>query len=141
MTPRPTATADCRLGQRLGQRLLSSPALLGALPVLVALPLLGALVVAPPSWGQGRRQPEPHPSKPNLYDPDRTTCDAERIRTAFQQQLQPYRDQSPAVLAQLRRVQLEMTAKTLRRCVERNLLTRQQADQLFKELARSGTRP
>ncbi|MCP9941355.1 MULTISPECIES: hypothetical protein [Synechococcales] len=64
------------------------------------------------------------PSRPTVYDPDRTTCDAERIRTAFQQQLQPYADQSPAVLARLRQ-----------------LLTAQQADQLARELAASPIRP
>ncbi|MCP9889727.1 hypothetical protein KBY57_01475 [Cyanobium sp. Aljojuca 7D2] len=81
------------------------------------------------------------PSRPTLYDPDRTTCDVERIRRAFQQQLQPYADQSPAVLARLRELQLEMTRRSLKRCVERELLTAQQADQLARELAASPIRP
>jgi len=65
----------------------------------------------------------------------------EPIRTAFQRQLQPYADQSPAVLARLRKLQLEITQRSLKRCVERQLLTPQQADQLAKELAASPIRP
>lgn len=102
---------------------------------------LGSALLAPVAWSQGRRQPEPPPSRPTLYDPDRTTCDVERIRRAFQQQLQPYADQSPAVLARLRELQLEMTRSSLKRCVERELLTAQQADQLARELAASPIRP
>jgi hypothetical protein len=93
-----------------------------------------------PAMGQGR-QPALPPSRPTLYDPDRTTCEPERIRQAFQQQLQPFADQSDAVINQLRQVQLDMTRSSLRRCVSRELLTRQQADQLFRELATSPIRP
>ena len=103
--------------------------------------VLCTALLAPPAWSQGRRQPELPPSRPTLYDPDRTTCDMELIRTAFQQQLQPYADQSPAVLARLRELQLEMTRRSLKRCVERELLTAQQADQLARELAASPIRP
>lgn len=108
--------------------------------LLVAL-AVGAAFVAPPAWSQGRRQPEPPASKPTTYDPDRTTCDVELIRAAFQQQLQPYADQSEAVLARLRELQLEMTRSSLKRCVARELMTAQQANQLAKELAASPIRP
>jgi hypothetical protein len=107
----------------------------------VAAIALGSALLAPVAWSQGRRQPDPPPSRPTTYDPDRTTCDVERIRTAFQQHLQPYADQSAAVLARLRDLQLEMTRRSLKRCVERELLTTQQADQLAKELAASPIRP
>lgn len=103
--------------------------------------VLGSALLASPAWSQGRRQPEPPASRPTLYDPDRTTCDVERIRIAFQRQLQPYADQSPAVLARLRELQLEITQRSLKRCVERQLLTPQQANQLAKELAASPIRP
>ncbi|MEX0587662.1 MAG: hypothetical protein WD136_00220 [Cyanobium sp.] len=86
---------------------------------------------------QGRQQPPLPQSRPTLYDPDLTTCEPERIRLAFQQQLQPFADEGDAVMARLRQVQLEMTANTLRRCVGRELLGRQQADQLFRELSAS----
>ena len=103
--------------------------------------VLGSALLASPASSQGRRQPEPPASRPTFYDPDRTTCEVERIRTAFQRQLQPYADQSPAVLARLRELQLEMTRRSLKRCVERELLTPQQADQLSKELATTPIRP
>ena len=103
--------------------------------------VLGSALLAPPASSQGRRQPEPPASRPSHYDPDRTTCDVERIRTAFQQQLRPYADQSQVVLARLRELQLEMTRRSLKRCVERQLLTAQQADQLARELAASPIRP
>lgn len=102
---------------------------------------VGSLLLPAPTWSQGRRQPEPLPSRPTRYDPDRTTCDVERIRSAFQQQLQPYADQSAAVLTRLRELQLEMTRRSLKRCVVRELLTPQQADQLAEELAASPIRP
>lgn len=102
---------------------------------------LGSVLLVPPTWSQGRRQPDPPASLPTTYDPDRTTCDVERIRTAFQQQLRPYADQSEVVLARLRTLQLEMTRSSLNRCVARDLLTRQQADQLARELAASPIRP
>lgn len=107
--------------------------------------LVGCLVIcwsaAEASAGLGRQQPPPPSSPPTRYDPDRTTCEAERIRSAFRQQLQPYGDQSDAVIAQLRLIQLDMTRSTLRRCVSRDLMTRPQADQLFQELSTSPTRP
>ncbi len=65
----------------------------------------------------------------------------ERIRSAFQRQLLLYADQSPAVLVRLRELQLEITLCSLKRCVERQLLPPQQADQLAKELAASAIRP
>lgn len=98
-------------------------------------------VSGPPAWGQGRQQPDLPASRPSLYDPDRTTCEPERIRSAFQQQLQPFADQSEAVLTRLRQVQLDMTRRTLKRCVERDLLTPQQAVQLDQALTQSPIRP
>jgi hypothetical protein len=45
------------------------------------------------------------------------------------------------VLARLRQIQLEMTDKTLSRCVSRQLLSPEHAAQLSRELAESPTRP
>ena len=53
----------------------------------------------------------------------------------------PEAHQGDAVLARLRQIQLEMTAKTLSRCVSRQLLSPEQAAQLSRELAESPTRP
>jgi len=98
-------------------------------------------LIRAPLLAQGRQQSPPPASSQTLYDPDLSTCDSERIRTAFQQQLQPFADQGDAVLAYLRQIQLEMTAKTLSRCVSRQLLSPEQAAQLSRELAESPTRP
>ncbi len=125
-----------RWGQMIRRRL---PNLVIALVGCLICPVLGPFGLRA-AIGQGR-QPAIPPSRPALYDPDRTTCEPERIRQAFQQQLQPFADQSDAVINQLRQVQLDMTRSTLRRCVARELLSRQQADQLFQELSTSPTRP
>jgi hypothetical protein len=102
---------------------------------------LAVLMLGQPSWSQGRQQPDPPASRPTLYDADRTTCNPETIRSAFQQQLQPYADQSAAVLARLRQVQIDMTRRTLSRCVTRELLTPRQADQLARDLFEAPIRP
>lgn len=112
----------------------------GTLPALLAVALL-PLSFGEPARCQGRRQPEPPAPRPTLYDPDRSTCDPQRIRSAFQHQLQPYADQSAAVLAQLRLVQLDMVGRTLKRCVGRELLTAEQAAQLNLELTHAPIRP
>lgn len=109
---------------------------------LLAAVALGSTLLAPAVWGQeGRRQPEPPPSRPTTYDPDRTTCEVQLIRAAFQAQLQPYADQSATVLVRLRELQLEMVRRSLKRCVQRELLTPKQADQLVRELTASPIRP
>ena len=111
------------------------------LTLLTALSLLAALGGWIPVWGQGRKQPPTPASRPTVYDPDLSTCNQELIRTAFHQQLQPFADQGEAVLGRLRQIQLEMTAKTISRCVKRQLLSPEQAAQLSRELAESPTRP
>ena len=113
---------------------------LARIALFASLTMQAAFIRAP-LLAQGRQQPPPPASRQMLYDPDLSTCDSERIRTAFEQQLQPFADQGDAVLARLRQIQLEMTAKTLRRCVSRQLLSPDQAAQLSRELADSPTRP
>lgn len=110
------------------------------LALLSALSLQATLGLAP-AWGQGRKQPTTPASRPTLYDPDLSTCDPQWIRAIFHHQLQPFVDQGEAVLAQLRKIQLEMTTKTLSRCVDRQLLSQEQAAQLSREFAESPTRP
>ena len=113
----------------------------GARIALIASLTMQAALAACPVLAQARQQPPPPATRPTLYDPDMSTCDSERIRTAFKQQLQPFADQGDAVLARLRQIQLEMTAKTLSRCVSRQLLSQEQAAQPRRELAESPTRP
>lgn len=99
-----------------------------------------AVVIAEPAPGvaQGRAKPPPPASRPVYYDPDPLTCQPASIRSGFERQLEPYADQSEAVLQQLRRVQLELTAATLRRCVAKGLMTPEGASALEAELLRPG---
>ncbi|SBO42335.1 hypothetical protein [Cyanobium sp. NIES-981] len=95
-----------------------------------------------PAAAQGRRGPPPPSPKVVIYDPDPLSCQPDTIRQAFARHLDPFADQSPAVLARLRVVQLEMTESSLRRCVAKGLMEQQAAAALFQELAAQGsTRP
>jgi hypothetical protein len=68
------------------------------------------------------------------FQSDPLACQPDAIRAAYKTHLQPFADQSPAVLAQLRRVQDDMTLASLKRCVQKGLLTRPQASVLFRSL-------
>jgi hypothetical protein len=68
------------------------------------------------------------------FDADPQACRPEAIRAAYEAHLQPFADQSPAVLAQLKRVQDDLTLASLKRCVQKGLLTRPQASELFRGL-------
>jgi hypothetical protein len=77
-----------------------------------------------------------------IYDPDPVSCQPDTIRQAFARHLAPFADQSPAVLARLRQVQLEMTDSSLRRCVAKGLMEPDTAAALRQELAaQPPTRP
>ena len=105
-----------------------------ALAIGLALLLLGC----PATRAQGRPTPTPPPRKPVLYDPDPATCRADAVRTSFARQLQPFADQSPAVLQKLRGIQWQLTASTLKRCVGRGLMDAATAEQLRRELLKPG---
>ncbi len=101
--------------------------------------LLGGLL-----WNQGTEagwsmEPErpmpPPPAAPTQYfDSDPLTCKPDVIRSSYRAHLLPYADQSPAVLARLRRLQDDMTLASLKRCVQKGLLPRKEASKLFREL-------
>ena len=101
--------------------------------VSLALTLLTA-ASATPLAAQGRRTPAPPPSTPTIYDPDPLSCQAAGIREAFERHLEPFADQSPAVIARLRTLQGEMTASSLRRCVAKGLMQRDEANALYLDL-------
>ncbi|MFQ6537234.1 MULTISPECIES: hypothetical protein [Aphanothece] len=105
--------------------------------------LLGALLLIShaelPLQAQGRRAPALPASKPTIYDPDPLTCQPATIREAFERQLEPYASQSPTVLAQLRKVQLDMTRSSLQRCVSKGLMDRETASALWTELVSAQT--
>lgn len=92
---------------------------------------LGSLT---PLAAQGRRAPPLPASQPTIYDPDPLSCQPAAIREAFERHLEPFANQSPAVLARLRTVQVEMTASSLRRCVAKGLMQRDEANALYLDL-------
>ena len=105
---------------------------------LLAAVLLGLLLSPPLS----RAVPAggitvPLPSRVDRYNPDELVCKPETIRSSFNRQLQPWADQPPQVLAQLRRVQLEMTRATLQRCVRKGLMDAAAAQALEHQLGLS----
>jgi hypothetical protein len=95
-------------------------ALLQSAPVSLAAPAAGQAI--------------PMPTRVERFNPDQQVCQPQAIKKAFATQLQPWADQPPAVLDQLRRVQLEMTGSTLQRCVSKGLLQPSEASQLEREL-------
>jgi hypothetical protein len=111
---------------------------------LVQLAAAAALAVpaASPAQAQGRRAPPPPTPKVVIHDPDPVSCQPDTIRQAFARHLAPFAGQSPAVMARLREVQLEMTDASLRRCVAKGLLEPDAAAALRQELsAQTPTRP
>ncbi|MEB3320461.1 MAG: hypothetical protein VKI63_05935 [Cyanobium sp.] len=105
--------------QRLGRFALIS----------LVIPLMPAIVM-----GQGRQQPALPANRPEIFDPDPASCVVEKMRMAYQRQLEPFQDQSAAVLQRLRSVQAEMTLASLRRCVQRGLMPEEEAIRLAREL-------
>jgi hypothetical protein len=95
--------------------------------------LLGLLPVAGRTSDAAER-PRPPESPVRYFDSDPAACKPESIRASYKSHLLPYADQSPQVLAKLRRVQDDITLASLKRCVQKGLLTRPQASVLFREL-------
>ncbi len=104
-------------------------------------PLLGALLgmalAGLPCSGrtsEAAERPRAPEAPVQYFQSDPLACQPDAIRAAYKAHLQPFADQSPAVLAKLRRVQDDMTLASLKRCVQKGLLTRPQASVLFQEL-------
>ncbi len=95
---------------------------------------LTTLLLADVSQADEPQRPQPPPPRVKYFDADPLACKPESIKTAFQAHLQPWADQSPEVLARLRQLQNDMTLASLRRCVNKGLLTREQGLVLFREL-------
>jgi hypothetical protein len=101
-------------------------------------PLLWALLLglAPGSGrtSEAAERPRPPEAPVQHFDSDPQACKPESISASYKSHLLPYADQSPEVLAKLRRVQDDMTLASLKRCVQKGLLTRPQASVLFRSL-------
>jgi len=105
-----------------------------ARPLLLALLALVSVLGPAVSRADEPERPALPKSRVQYFDSDPTACKPENIKSAFQAHLQPWADQSPEVLARLRLLQNDMTLASLRRCVNKGLLTREQGLVLFKEL-------
>ena len=68
-------------------------------------------------------RPQPPPPRKVLFDPDQAACRAEHLESHAREQLRPWADQPPEVLARLRLLQGEMLRASLRRCLARGLIT------------------
>jgi hypothetical protein len=104
-----------------------------ALAVLV-LVVIAAVVPGHPARAQGRQMPPPPEEPVRLYRPDGSTCRPENLTAAYQGQLLQFADQPRHVLLRLREVQLEMAEKSLKACAEQNLLSRPEAERIWREL-------
>lgn len=101
----------------------------------IAGTLLAVLQTAPASLAVPASGIEvPQPTRVERFNPDQEVCRSQAIRAGFARNLQPWADQPPAVLEQLRRMQLEMTRATLQRCVSKGLMLPAEASQLEREL-------
>ncbi|MCP9858295.1 hypothetical protein KBZ34_04375 [Cyanobium sp. Cruz-8H5] len=108
-----------------------------ALQPLLRPLLCGVLLGLLPGAGganEAAERPNPPQSPVRYFDSDPQACNPEAISASYKSQLLPFADQSPEVLAKLRRVQDDMTLASLKRCVQKGLLTRPQASVLFREL-------
>lgn len=102
---------------------------------LPSIPLLLLLLAgsAPAAFAQPQR-PAPPTSVPQTFPVNPEVCRSDRIRSAWERQLQPWADQSEAVQSQLRRVQAELMAATLQRCVDQGLLSLEVTRQIAADL-------
>lgn len=79
----------------------------------------------------------PRPKTPvRLYQPDGDTCREEHLLKAYRNQLQQFADQPPQVLQRLRQMQLELGEASLKRCANEGLISREEADRIWRELQR-----
>ncbi|WP_216902902.1 hypothetical protein [Synechococcus sp. CCY 9618] len=105
---------------------------------MILLPsVLGGLCwsgAASPGWTVEPERPQSPPPPTRYFDSDPLACKPEAIRSSYRAHLLPYADQSPVVLARLRRLQDDMTLASLKRCVQKGLLLRKEASTLFREL-------
>lgn len=83
---------------------------------------------------QGRSMPPPPQPPVRIYRPDENTCQPANLTAAYQTQLSQFADQPRHVLLRLREVQLEMAEKSLKACAEQDLLSRPEAERIWREL-------
>jgi hypothetical protein len=77
-----------------------------------------------------------------VYDPDRRTCSATAITSAYHNHMRPWADQPEPVQARLRVLQASMTRASLDRCVEQGHMSAEEATSVAASLGlQAGSRP
>jgi len=112
----------------------------GALVLALGMPL-GAASAKPPPDPEATRRPAPPASRVERFDPDASTCKPENLLRGYRNQLTLFADQPPAAQAQLRRLQRDLAVGSINRCIQRGLLSKQQARTLAASMGidRDGT--
>jgi len=93
-----------------------------------------AAFAAGAALAQGRSMPPPPAAPVTTYRPDQATCQSDNMLGAYRRQLQQFAGQSTKVLLRLRQVQLEMAEASLKDCASQNLLSRDEADRIWRKL-------
>jgi hypothetical protein len=107
----------------------------GAHRAVLSSVVLVLLVVLLPLRSLAERPQTKGPNTPvEQYQPDQQTCTPERQLAAFTNALVPYADQPPAVLEQLRGLQRQLSAGSLRKCLEKGLLKADQVERLIETM-------
>jgi hypothetical protein len=96
--------------------------------------LIGAMALVPSAAAQGRSQPPPPAAPVQIFRPDLATCQPQNLVAAHRRHLEQFASQPPQVLARLRQLQLEMGEATLKSCASQNLISRQEAERIWREL-------
>ena len=94
---------------------------------LVLAGLCGAASAKTPPDPEADRRPAPPASRVERFDPDASTCQPENLLRGYRNQLTQFADQPPAAQAQLRRLQRDLAVGSINRCIQRGLLSKQQA--------------
>jgi len=109
-----------------------------SIPRVVWLSLMGLLIgssaLVPSVSAQGRSMPAPPAAPVQIYRPDLVTCQPDHLVTAFRRQLDQFASQPPQVMARLRQLQLELAEGTLRSCAEQNLISREVAERIWRDM-------
>ena len=96
--------------------------------------LIGATALVTSAAAQGRSQPPPPAAPVQIFRPDLATCQPQNLVAAHRRHLEQFASQPPQVLARLRQLQLEMGEATLKSCAGQNLISRQEAERIWREL-------
>ncbi|MCP9850530.1 hypothetical protein [Cyanobium sp. Morenito 9A2] len=100
---------------------------------MVLSPALAVLLV-PGAVQAQRTVPLPPVAPTQSYQPDQQGCSPERLLSGFKRGLAPYADQPPAVLEKLASLQRQLTAGSLKVCLDKGLLSPAQVERLIEAM-------